>query len=111
MLDEQFREVTPGYSLYRRSDLFTVEGYFTLYDSTAEYFERNTGKQWAVARFACYPDVVKKYGELASEKFEGVYLKALSYTVRQPGPSGDEIDALVFKRILRMDSTSGLLIH
>lgn len=98
----------PFYKLTRRSELFTVEGYFTVYNDTSEYFERNTRKQWAVARLACYDEAVEKYALLATENFEGIYLKALSYTVRHIDKGGNEIDALVFKKILQMDSTGGI---
>lgn len=107
MVDENFEEVELRYTLFRRSELFTVEGYFTAYNDTCEFFERNTRKQWAVAQLAKYPYVKKSYHRLAKEKFEGIYLKALSYSVSQTGPSGEELDALVFKEILLMDSTDG----
>lgn len=107
MVDEDFKEVEPRYTLFRRSDLFTVEGYFTAYKDTCDFFERNTRKQWAVAQLAKYPYVKKTYNRLSKEKFEGIYVKALSYSVRQTGPSGEELDALVFKKILLMDSTDG----
>lgn len=44
----------------------------------------------------------------SKEKFEGVYLKALAYTVRHLPKDGEEIDALVIKKILQMDSTTNL---
>lgn len=53
-----------------------------------------------------YDEAVEKYNYLAKEKFEGVYLKAVAYTVRHLTKEGKEIDALVFKRILDMDSTA-----
>ncbi len=111
LVNDKFNEIDPGYSLIRRSDLFTVEGYFTVYPDTTEFYERNTQKKWAVARLASYDEAVKKYRLLAREKFEGIYLKALSYSVRYSDPTGKEINALVFKRILTMDSTTGFKNH
>lgn len=106
LVDENFREVVPGYSLIRRSELFTVEGYFTVYGDTTEFFERNTRKTWPVARLAYYDEAVKRYNALAKEKFEGVYLNALSYSVSHRDKRGNESAALVFKNILDMDSTT-----
>ncbi|MEX2233922.1 MAG: hypothetical protein WD824_17280 [Cyclobacteriaceae bacterium] len=108
MVDKNFQQVNARYTLIRRSDLFTVEGYFTVYHDTTEYFERNTRKNWPVARFGDYDEAVNKYYSLAKEKHEGVYLKALSYSVSRIDKKGNEIDALVFKRILEMDSMKAI---
>jgi hypothetical protein len=104
LIDNNFQDLNPRYTLKKRSELFTVEGYLTAYEDTVEYFERNTQKKWAVAQFGYYDEAVMKYHVLANEKHEGIYLKALSYTVRDKDAAGEEIDALVFKRILKMDS-------
>ena len=104
LVDDQFNETIPGFSLRRRSDLFTVEGYFTVYNDTTEFFEKNTRKKWAVAQFGDYRDAIKKYHELAKEKHEGIYLKALAYSTPYGEHGGGEIDALVFKRILKADA-------
>lgn len=108
LVDENLKEVGPRYTLVRRSELFTVEGYFTVYSDTSEYYERNTQKKWPVAQLASYDEAVSKYHSFASEESEGIYLKALSYTVRHIDTTGVEYDALVFKKILKMDSTGGL---
>lgn len=106
-VDENIKEKNRDYVLTRRSSpLFTVEGYFSVYNDTTDFYERNTGKAWAVARLGRYGEAVKKYDYLAKEKFEGVYVKALAYTVRHLTPEGKEIHALVFKKILHMDSTA-----
>ena len=107
MVDENFNEIDPRYRLFRRSDLFTVEGYFTVDSDTTEYFERNTLKKWPVAQLACYDEAVKNYHAMAKERYEGIYLKALSYTVRQLDRNGKEVDGLVFKRILKMSPAEG----
>lgn len=106
-IDESLNEKSHKYLLTRRaSPLFTVEGYFSVYNDTTDFFERNTGKEWSVSELAEYDEAVKNYGYLSKEKFEGVYLKALAYTVRHLNHEGKEIDALVFKKILHMDSTA-----
>ena len=47
LLDDNFQQVSEKYVLTRRtSPLFTVEGYFTAYDDTTDFFERNTQKTW-----------------------------------------------------------------
>ena len=61
-------------------------------------------KTWPVAPLGYYDEAVRRYGMLAKEKFEGVYVKALSYTVSHTDKNGKEWDALVFKKILEMDS-------
>ena len=83
LLDDNFQQVSEKYTLTRRtSPLFTVEGYFTVYDDTTDFFERNTQKTWSVAQLGEYDLALKKYNYVSKEKFEGVYLRALSYTVR-----------------------------
>ena len=106
-VDDDFQKTSDKYVLTRRaSPLFTVEGYFSVYNDTTDFFERNTGKEWAVSKLAAYNEAVGRYPHLSREKFEGVYLKALAYTVLHLDQDGNEIDALVFKRILEMDSTA-----
>lgn len=106
-LDENLKKSNGNYVLIRRaSPLFTVEGYFSVYDDTTDFFERNTRKEWPVAELAEYNEAVKNHNYLSKKKFEGVYLKALAYTVRHLNQEGKEIDALVFKKILQMDSTA-----
>lgn len=107
-VDEDLHPPGDRYKLIRRSDLFTIEGYFTVYRDTSEYFERNTRKDWAVAQFGEYDEAVKNYHSLATEMHEGVYLKALAYSIRRKDIEGREIDALVFKRILDMDTTRSI---
>jgi hypothetical protein len=67
LVDENFQESDPRYTLFRRSDLFTVEGYFTVYNDTTDYFERNTLKKWGVARLGCFEEAMTKYHLLATE--------------------------------------------
>jgi hypothetical protein len=107
LVDKDIMPIDSGYSLFRRSALFTVEGYVTVYnDTSAEFFERNTRKSWPVAQLACYKEAVTKYRSLAKEKFEGIYVKALSYSVPQSDIAGETVESLVFKRILVMDSAA-----
>lgn len=105
LVNDKFEQVDARYALIRRSALFTAEGYVTVYDdSTAEFFERNTRKKWPLAQYGYYAEVVRKYHSSATEKFEGIYLKALSYTVSCRSDNGEVFDAVVFKRILDMDT-------
>ena len=109
LVDNDFNVVDRRYTLTRRtSPLFTVEGYFTVYDDTTDFYEKNTQKKWAVAQLAEYDEAVKKYNYLAKEKFEGVYLKALSYSIARKNRKGEEVKALVFKRIIEIDSMPAL---
>lgn len=104
LVNSNFEPINPEYTLFRRSDLFTVEGYVTVYnDTTAEFYERNTHKNWPVAPLARYDEAATKYRLRAKEKFEGIYVKALSYSVAQLNSDGEHVDALVFKKILSMD--------
>lgn len=108
LLDRDLSEASPGYSLVRRSNLFTVEGYITFVNDTSDFFERNTRQKWAVAKLGEYPEADSTYKLLAKEKFEGIYMKALGYSVHHIAEDGKEIEALVFKNILKMDSMEDL---
>jgi hypothetical protein len=102
LLDDNFNEVTPARKLTRRSRLFTVEGYFTITSDTTDFFEKNALQYWPVSPLGSYKEAVSKYHVLAKEQYEGVYIKALSYSVHHVGRDGKEQEALVFKRILQM---------
>ena len=75
-----------------------------MYSDTTDFFEKNTRKKWSVAQLGEYDEAVNKYNYLAKEKFEGVYVKALSYTVLRKSKDGEDVKALVFKKILEIDS-------
>lgn len=85
LLDKNMQEVIPSYKLTRRSDLFTVEGYITFANDTVDFFERNTRQPWAVSKLGKYHEADSIYKLLAKEKFEGIYLKALGYSVHHTG--------------------------
>jgi len=90
--------------LYKRSSLFTVEGYITCEDSVTEFFERNTMKKWKVASLCAIDSVKIKYIELATEPSEGIYLKALAYSIADATSESNGL--LVIKRLLRMEKSS-----
>jgi len=48
--DSKFNPLTLDrrYTLHRRSNLFTVEGYFTMNQDSIEFFERNTREYWKI---------------------------------------------------------------
>lgn len=81
--------------------MFTVEGYFTIADDTSDFYERNTGRKWAVSKLGFYDEAESSYKKMATEKYEGIYLKALGYAVSHVDNNGNETDALVFRKILK----------
>lgn len=87
------------YTIYRRLNLFTAEGYITFEKSRTDFFEKNTLEKWNVAPLGLYTQAKKNYDSIAKEKFEGVYLKALAYSVTSD--SSDK-ENLVIKEILEM---------
>ena len=89
------------YTLHRRSNLFTVEGYFTLEHDSFEFFERNTREYWKVTDLGEFNELTVAYNKLAKEKYEGIYLKALAYSVLDSTSMRDK-DVLVIKRILSL---------
>jgi len=116
LVDEDFERVTDDnrYTLYRRGRLFTVEGYVTLENTHTEFFEQNTQENWLVAPLGNYNDVQKIYDSLVTGKSEGMYLKALAYSIDSDSlfnePRKNSIlhhksvgnEFLVIKRILEM---------
>jgi hypothetical protein len=81
--DDKYTPLTTDwrYTLHKRSKLFTVEGYFTFDQDSAEFYERNTMERWKLAQLAEFENLKMKYKQLAKEKYEGIYLKALAYSV------------------------------
>ncbi len=98
--DNHFAAITSDrrYTLHRRSKLFTVEGYITFEQDSAVFFERNTFEHWKVTDLGEFNELKLLYKQLAKEKYEGIYLKALAYSVSDP-TSKKEHSTLVIKRI------------
>ncbi len=93
------------YTLHKRSDLFTAEGYLTVEeDGDMEFFERNTFEKWNVARLGRSTEIDTTYKKLATIPFEGIYLKALAYSVADTSAIGEPIRKLVVKRVLEMNA-------
>jgi hypothetical protein len=113
-VDEDFERISEDnrYTLFKRLRLFTVEGYVTLENTHTEFFEQNTRENWLVAPIGNHAEVQHVYDSLVTEKSEGMYLKALAYSIGSDstfieprvnfgtGGVGDEL--LVIKRILEM---------
>jgi hypothetical protein len=101
LVDEDFDRIADDnrYTLYKRSRQFTAEGYITFEESRIEFFEYNTNERWNVAPLGVFDDVKKLYDSIATQKFEGVYVKALAYSVQSD--SSDQ-ELFVIKRILEM---------
>ncbi len=81
--DDNFKPITTDrrYTLHKRSKLFTIEGYITFHHDSTEFFERNTAEHWKVTDLGEFDKLKLMYKQLAKEKYEGVYLKALAYSV------------------------------
>jgi hypothetical protein len=98
--DNIYKPVTEDkrYTLHKRSRLFTVEGYFSFEQDSAFFFERKTMERWNVAMLGEFDEMKRQYFQKASQPFEGVYVKALTYSVSD-STSLNEQGALVLKRI------------
>ena len=101
LVDEDFDRIAEDnrYTLYRRSRHFTAEGYITFEEGRTEFFEQNTNERWNVAPLGVYGETKQIYDSVATQKFEGVYLKALAYSVQSD--SSDQ-ELFVIKRVLEM---------
>ena len=101
LVDEDFNPITDDsrYTLYKRGRLFTAEGYITFEKNRTDFIEKNTAEKWNVASLGVYADAQKSYDSIATENFEGVYLKAVAYSV--PSDTSDE-DLLVIRGIIEM---------
>ena len=97
--DDGFKPITSDrrYTLHKRSTLFTVEGYITFEQDSAVFYERNTSEHWKVADLGEFDKLRVQYKQLAKEKYEGIYVRALAYSVCDTtSRSGN---SLVIKRI------------
>jgi hypothetical protein len=101
--DENYEPITTDrhYTLHKRSKLFTVEGYMSFESDSAIFFERNTRERWYLSDLGEFGELKSTYKKLAKEEFEGVYLKALAYSVLDTASSKRET-SLVVKRIFKM---------
>lgn len=96
--DENFNPVTEDerYTLHKRSKLFTVEGYVSFEQDSAEFYERNTMERWKVANLGEFNKLRKGYLDRVKVNYEGVYVKALAYSVLNSSSS----EFLVMKRVV-----------
>jgi hypothetical protein len=101
LVDDDFEPVADDsrYTLYKRDRLFTAEGYITFDKGRIDFIDENTSEEYHVAPLGVYGDAQKSYDSIATEYFEGVYLKAVAYSVMSD--SSDE-DLLVIKSIIEM---------
>jgi hypothetical protein len=105
LADDDFNRISTDdrYTVFKRSSLFTVEGYVTLEpDSSLEFFERNTFEDWHVAHLGLYSDVRKNYTDLAKEPWEGIYVRALAYSVSDTTDGREHHGNLVVKKLIAM---------
>lgn len=103
LVDRNFKEVdAQKYSLIRRSKTFTVEGYITFVNDTSDFFEMNTRETWQLNDRGMFNMAKATYKKLAKEKFEGIYLKGIGYSVDHTSASGENTDALVLRKIYEM---------
>ena len=108
VLNKDLEPITeePEFNLSKRtSKLFTVEGYFIHKGFSGDFFEMNTRERWIVSKQGAYHQANRYYHELAEKKFEGLYLKAVGYSINQIDKDGKEVEALVFKKIIQMTSS------
>jgi len=91
------------FSIHKRSDLFTVEGYVTVNpDCKMEFFERNTLEDWQVAQLGAYGTIEERYNYLASEPWEGIYIRALAYSIPDTTDASGRASSLVVKKLIAM---------
>jgi hypothetical protein len=103
LVDDDLKEVNAErFNLIQRSKPFTVEGYITFVNDTVDFFEMNTRETWALADRGQLSKARYNYDRMATEKFEGIYLKGLAYTVDHISPDGREVTALVLRNIYDM---------
>jgi len=103
--DEEPVSTEPGFNLIKRtSGLFTAEGYFVYKGNTAEFYEMNTHEKWTVSKRGAFYEAANQYHQLAKEKFESLYLKAVAFSIHSDAKKGNN-RMLVFKRIIQTSSS------
>jgi hypothetical protein len=105
--DNNFKPIKNSFNaLHRRLNYFTAEGYVTADSTTSEFYERNTGEKWNLAKLVEYDSIKKVYQQLSTEKNEGIYLKALAYSIEDADSTNTSHKSIVIKRILRLEKSS-----
>jgi hypothetical protein len=105
LTDEDYNRISEDdrYTVFKRSPLFTVEGYITLEpDSSLEFFERNTFEDWHVSPLGEYEALRENYVKLAREPWEGIYVRALAYSVSDTTDNPGQHANLVVKALVAM---------
>ncbi|HTH54637.1 MAG TPA: hypothetical protein VL728_01240 [Cyclobacteriaceae bacterium] len=100
--DKSFKVKGTRCILYKRSDLFTVEGYLTFEsDTLTSFFERNTLEKWQVFSLGELNLAKQRCIELGIEKGESAYLKGVAYSVSDTTSQTGR--SLVLKRLIKME--------
>lgn len=109
LTDDNFTPVASDarYTIYKRSRLFTVEGYVTIQpNDSSEFFERNTLENWNIVPLGEYNRVKRDYSKIATEPNEGIYLRALAYAISDTSSiSGQRDDRLVLKQVIKIGAS------
>jgi hypothetical protein len=94
------------YRIPKRQRMFTAEGFYSAVGDSTEFYETNTGQYWKLAKEGLYDDLLVEYRKKKREKFEGIYLRGLAYSVKELDDKGNEIESIVFKRLISLDKAS-----
>jgi hypothetical protein len=111
VLDDRLQQVSTEseHNLVKRtSRVFTIEGYFRHNGDSADFVELNTGENWPVSKYGDYMKAIRQYHQLTQKKFQVTYLKGTGFSIRHTNKQGEELDALVIRKVLQMTSTSDL---
>lgn len=97
--DKDFVPLTedPLSTLHKALNYFTVEGYIIFDGDSVQYFEKNTREYWKVSRLGEFEKARMLYDTHTKEQFEGLYLRALAYSVYDSTMTNQQ--ALVIKTI------------
>lgn len=81
--DKNFVPLTidPKSTLHKVLNYFTIEGYITFNEDSVDYFEKNTMQYWKVTDLGEIEKARSLYKQLTKEKYEGLYLRGLAYSV------------------------------
>ena len=97
--DKNFVPLTedPLSTLHKALNYFTVEGYIRFDGDSVQYFEKNTRQYWKVSHLGEFEKARMLYDTRTKEKFEGLYLRALAYSIYDSTMTNQQ--ALVIKTI------------
>jgi hypothetical protein len=99
---DNYKDEGKVYRIPKRQRLFTAEGFYGFDGDQSEFFEKNTGEKWTIAKEGMHEYLKTKYGQHVRDKFEQIYVRGLAFAIIDKDEEGKDKESIVFKSVIRI---------